>query len=152
MYGQEQNSREQLLEQYTGDVERLVKFLPWLKKAGETDVETYYEGEEGQKETLLKIPVFDSNLFSFIKEAEKTQFVTKNYPYVYSRYRIRDHADEKKLLKEAKIQDIDVFKAIISKYVLEGKHRPAAWRDGVSEGIFAAALEALSELFFKYTA
>ncbi len=152
MYGQEQNSREQILAQYTADVEKLVKFLPWLKKAGQTNVETYYEGEEGQKDTLLKIPVFDSTLLTFVKEAEKTQFVTKNYPYVYTRYRIRDHADELKRLKEVKIQDIDLFKGIISKYVLEGKHRPAAWRDGVSEGIFVTALEALSDLFFKYIA
>ena len=67
MYGQEQNVREMMLEQYTADVERLVRYLPWLKTAKEKGVESTYEGEG--KETLLAIPVFDSTLLAFVKEA-----------------------------------------------------------------------------------
>ena len=95
----------------------------------------------------MKIPVFDSTLLSFVKEAEKTQFVTKNYPYVYTHYRIRSHDQERDLLRSAKITEIDLFRGIISKYVLEGKRKPAVWRDAVSEGIFKTALEGLGELF-----
>ncbi|MBO4901408.1 MAG: hypothetical protein J5518_01255 [Lachnospiraceae bacterium] len=148
MYGQEQNIREQILEQYSADVEKLLRYLPWLKKSTGDTVESFYEGDEETKGTLLKIPVFDSTLLSFVKDAEKTQFVTKNYPYVYTRNRIRSHEDERRLMRTARIQDIDLFKGIISKYVLEGKRRPAAWRDAVEEAVFTTALECLNELFF----
>ena len=149
MYGQEQNAREQILEQYTADVEKLVRYLPWLKTAREKGVESKYEGEG--RETLLSIPVFDPTLLAFVKEAEKTQFVTKNYPYVYTRYRINSPEKERELLKKAKINEMDIFKGIISKYVLEGKRRPAAWTAAVSEEIFVTALDALSDLFFRNT-
>nr|MCR5267765.1 hypothetical protein [Lachnospiraceae bacterium] len=110
-------------------------------------VESYYEGEG--KETLLQIPVFDSTLLSFVKDAEKTQFITKNYPYVYTRFRIRSHEDEIRLMKSAAVKDVDIFKGILSKYVLEGKRRPAAWRDAVAERVFVTALECLNDLFIR---
>lgn len=152
MYGQEQNVREQILEQYTPDVKKLTAYLPWLQKVKGEDAASTYEGEGKDKETLLSIPVFDSTLLAFVKEAEKTQFVNKNYPYVYTRYRINSHEMERMILREAKINEMDKFTGIISKYVLEGKRRPAAWKDAISERIFQTALEALSELFFRYTA
>ncbi|MBP5384535.1 MAG: hypothetical protein J6Y57_06140 [Lachnospiraceae bacterium] len=147
MYGHEENTRERILKQYGADVERLIRYLPWLHEADGKDVESFYEGEGEAKQTLMKIPVFDSTLLSFVKEAEKTQFVTKNYPYVYTHYRIRSHEQERDLLRSAKITEIDLFRGIISKYVLEGKRKPAVWRDAVSEGIFKTALEGLGELF-----
>lgn len=147
MNEKEQNIREQIIEQYSGDVEKLLKYLPWLRKVRGDDVESTYEGEG--METLIQIPVFDSTLLAFVKEAEKTQFITRNYPYVYTRYRIKSPEMERYLLRTAKIQEIDIFKGIISKYVLEGKRRPAVWRAAVEEEIFATALDCLNMLFFR---
>ena len=148
MYGQEQSGREMILEQYRGDVERLLPFLPWLHKAAGTEVQSYYEGDGEQQ--IMRIPVYDATLLSVVKEVEKTKLVTKNYPYIYSRYRIVTPEDERRLLKEARIQDMDLFCAIISKYVLEGKRRGAVWSDAIREQIFTTALDALNELFFRY--
>ena len=149
MYGQEQNSREKIIEQYSQDVERLLKYLPWLSRSSKDSVSSYYEGEGEAKETLLKFPVYDSTLLEFVKVAEKTQLVSKNYPFVYSKHRITSHEQERILLRSAKIQDMNLFIGIISKYVLEGKRRPAAWTEAVSEQIFVTALECLRELFFN---
>ena len=45
MENKEQNIREQIIEQYTKDVEKLVRYLPWLHKVKGSDVESAYEGE-----------------------------------------------------------------------------------------------------------
>lgn len=145
MYGQEQTTREMVLEEYRNDVERLVKYLPWLLQKEAKDVSGYYEGDAGQ--TLIQIPVYDSTLLAFVKEAEKTKFMDKNYPYVYTRYKIKSCADERRLMTQAKIQDIAIFKGILSKYVLEGKRKASCWRDAVGEKIFSTALDCLNELF-----
>lgn len=150
MYGQEQTTREMILEEYREDVEKLVKYLPWLLQKEAKDVSSYYEGDAGH--TLIQIPVYDSTLLAFVKEAEKTKFMDKNYPYVYTRYKIKSCADERRLMEHAKIQDIDLFKGILSKYVLEGKRKASCWRDAVGEKIFSTALDSLKELFFNYTA
>ena len=69
MNGEELDLREQAIEQYTPDVEKLVRYLSWLKKQTAETATSYYDGEG--KETLLQIPVFDSTLLNFVKEAEK---------------------------------------------------------------------------------
>lgn len=148
MYGHEQNSREMILDEYRAEVEGLLKYLPWLHKITGQKVNSYYEGDGNQ--VVFKVPVYDSTLLAFLKDCEKTSFVTKNYPYVYSRYGIKNSDDELRLMKNAKIQDIDLFKAVISKYVLEGKRRGAAWSEAVEKGIFVTALDTLNDLFFRY--
>lgn len=148
MYGQEQNSRELILDEYRADVESLLRYLPWLHKTSGQTVESYYEGNDGS--LGFKVPVYDSTLLSFVKDAEKTKLVSKNYPYVYTRYQIKNSDDEIRLMKAAKIQEIDLFKAIISKYVLEGKRRGIVWSEAVNKGIFTTALDTLNDLFFRY--
>ncbi|HOO27263.1 MAG TPA: hypothetical protein PLU43_02270 [Lachnospiraceae bacterium] len=150
MYGQEQTTREMIIREYREDVEKLLKYLPWLLEKEAKDVAGYYEGDGTQK--LIKIPVYDSTLLAFVKEAEKTKFMDKNYPYVYTRHRIKSCGDERRLLQQAKIQDIDIFKGILSKYVLEGKRKSSCWRDAVGEKIFTTALSCLKELFFSHAA
>ena len=45
MYGHEDNIREQIVEEYRGDVERLLRYLPWLSKKSGADVSTMYTGD-----------------------------------------------------------------------------------------------------------
>ena len=147
MYGQEQNARELIIDEYKADVEVLVKYLPWLIKIDGQNLQTYYEGDG--KSQILSVPVYDSTLLAFIKDAEKTKFVTKNYPYVYTRCKIKDSDDEIRLIKSAKITDIDIFKAVLSKYILEGKRKGVVWSEATQKGIFTLIVNCLSDLFFR---
>lgn len=149
MYGHEDNVREQIVEEYRGDVERLLRYLPWLSKKSGADVSTMYTGD-GEK-PLIPIPVFDSTLLAFVKEAEKTKFVDKNYPYVYSRNNIKTHEDEIRLMKSAKITDLKIIKGVLSKYILGGRTKAALWSEGVDAGIYVCALDCLNKLFFSNT-
>lgn len=148
MLGQEENTRDLILNQYKGDVERLVKYLPWLHKVTGQEVKSYYEGNGEQK--VMQIPVYDSTLLAFVKEAQKTQLITKNYPYTYTRFQIQSVSDELRLIKETKIYDFDLFRAILSKYVLEGQRKAETWSIAVREGIFTELLDRLNDLFFRY--
>ena len=145
MYGQEQNKREQILEEYTADVERLLKYLPWMMNKQAKDVSSFYEGDAEHK--LVKIPVYDSTLLAFVKEAEKTKLVNKYYPYTYTRYKIKTVEDEKNLIEKATLFDIDLLKGILSKYVLLGKTKSVVWSDAVGNGIFVAILAKLDRVF-----
>lgn len=149
MYGQEDNLREQIIEEYRGDVEKLIRYLPWLSKKSGKDVSSMYTGDENNQ--VIPIPVFDSTLLAFVKEVERTKFVDRNYPYVYSRNNIKTHEDEIKLLENAKITDIKIFKGIMSKYVLGGKTKAYLWTEGVDSGVFETALACLNKLFFTNT-
>lgn len=149
MYGKDDTLREQIIEEYRPDVERLIKYLPWLSKKSGKDVSTMYTGDEQNK--VIPIPVFDTTLLQFIKEAEKTRFVDRNYPYVYSRNGIKTHEDEIRLLKNAKITDLKLITGIISKYVLGGRTKASLWSEGVDSGVLEEALATLNRLFFSNT-
>lgn len=149
MYGQEDSLREQIYEDYKDDVLKLIKYLPWLSKKSGKDVSSMYTGDD--KIQVIPIPVFDSTLLAFVKDAEKTKFIDRNYPYVYTRNGIRTHEDELKMLKDAKITDIKVFKAVLSKYVLGGKTKASMWAEGVDSGVLVAALDGLNRVFFSNT-
>lgn len=149
MYGQEDNIREQIVEEYRDDVVKLIRYLPWLSKKTGSDVSSMYTGDA--EKPLIPIPVFDSTLLQFVREAEKTKFVDRNYPYVYSRNGIKTHEDELRYIKNAKITDLKILKGIFSKYVLGGKTKAALWSEGVDSGIFVAVLDCLNRLFFSNT-
>lgn len=150
MYGQEENTREMIIEEYQDEVAKLLRYLPWISKKSGADVSSMYTGDGDVK--VIPIPVYDSTLLAFIKEAEKTKFMDRNYPYVYSRNHIVTHEDEIRMLKNAKITDIKLFKGILSKYVLGGRTKAALWSEGVESKVFFTALEQLNYLFFTNTA
>lgn len=149
MYGQEDNIREQIVAEYRDDVVLLLKYLPWLAKKSGKDVSSMYTGDS--EKPLIPIPVFDSTLLAFIKDAEKTKLVDKNYPYIYSRNNIKTHEDEIRLMNSAKITDLKFIKGVLSKYVLGGKTKAALWAEGVDSGVFVTALDCLNRLFFTNT-
>lgn len=145
----EENQKEQIIAEYKDDVVRLLRYLPWLSSKSGKDVTAMYTGDE--KIQVIPIPVFDSTLMAFIKEVEKTKFADRNYPYVYSRNHIRTHEDEIRMLRNAKITDMKLFRGIISKYVLGGRTKAALWAEGVDSGIYTEALMRLNDLFFANT-
>lgn len=139
------DARKNLIAQYKPDAERLVRYIPWLEKKRGEDVMNSYEGDGVQK-TAFTFPVYDSTLLGFVKAAKQTQFITRNYQYVYTRNRIQNTAREKKLIREATLRDIDLLSGILSKYVLGGMTKSVLWAQGVESGIFLEVLYKLREI------
>ena len=149
MYGQEANLREQIIEEYKDDLTRLLKYLPFLEKKGGKDVQNFYEGDGENK--VIPVPVYDSTLLAFVKEARGTKFMYRNYPYVYRKWRMPDAKSERIALESATLRDIDLFRGVISKYVLGGQTRAALWTQAVEERIFVTALSRMRSLMFDYS-
>lgn len=129
----------EMLEMYKPDVERLVRFLPWLQEKTGMDVAKEYQVEKEQR--TLSFPVYDSMLLNFIRVAETTVFMDRNYRYIYSRYHIRDWEDECKCIESADIMTMDIIGGILSRYVLGGKTKACLWKDAMDYHIFFKAVE-----------
>ena len=149
MYGQEVNLREQIIEEYKDDLTKLLRYLPYLDKRGGKDVQSFYEGDG--EHTVIPVPVYDSTLLGFVKEVKTTKFINKNYPYIYRRWNIPTPKEERVAMETATIRDIDLFRGIISKYVLEGQRKSVMWTTAVEERIFVTALSRLRSLIFDYS-
>ena len=137
--------REFKLREHKEEVEKLLRYLPWLEKKSGSSVSSLYKGENLSTSTI-SFPVYDSTLLSFVDEASKTGLMDENYLYVYSGYSIRNSEDEKKLISEATITEADTLAAILSKYVLEGRTKGLVWTKGVEEGIFLLLLKKMKNL------
>ena len=80
-------SVEESVEYYKPDVESLAVFIPWLEAQKGKQASTVYSGE-GLKEHSITFPVYDSTLMNFVKTAQASSLIDRNYVYVYSRNRI----------------------------------------------------------------
>lgn len=149
MYGQDATLREEIVNEYKDDLTRLIRYLPYLEKKSGKDVQRYYEGDARNK--VIPVPVYDSTLLGFVKEAQRTKFITRNYPYVYRRWRMTTPEAERIAMEKASIRDIELFRGILSKYVLEGMRKSVMWTTAVDERIFVTALKCLNHLIFDYS-
>ena len=138
--------RQKVIGQYKPDVERLIRYLPWLEeKAGSAgDLSTNYEGS-GIKGHSITFPVYDGTLMSFVKEVQNTGLVDRNYPYIYSRYGIRSVRDELTAISHADFKAMDVLKGILSKYILGGMTKGRMWTEAVSNGVFLHIVRKMKE-------
>jgi len=141
----EKFSISELVTIYKSDVLLLVRYLPYFEGKNAADVAHYYNGEAIGEKTM-SFPVYDSTLLSFVKEAQKTVFMDKNYRYIYSRHRIRNYQDEYLLIEQATIQDMDILGGILSKYIMGGMTRGATWMEGVEYGIYYRLIRKAQEL------
>lgn len=148
MHGQEANLKEQIVEEYRDDLIRLLKYLPFLESKAGKDVQDYYEGDGENK--VIPVPVYDSTLLGFVKEARATKFMNRNYPYAYRKWRMPDPASERSAMEKATLMDIDLFRGILSRYVLEGQRKSVMWTAAVEERIFVTALSRLKVLIIDY--
>ena len=94
----------------------------------------------------MTIPVYDSNLMSFVKEAANSPLMDRNYPYVYTRNHIRTHEDERRIITRAGVKEWDILRGILSKYVLGGRTKSALWSQGVQENIFYLVLRQMVQI------
>lgn len=147
MTGQDEKQSTKIRNEYMADVERLSKYMNWIEKKSGKQVHSYYDGEEGQN--LIQIPVYDSTLLAFVKEARKTKLMDRNYKYTYTRYKIKSVDDELRLLRHAHLRDIDLFKGILSSYVMRGQSKGSVWSDAMEKGVFLELMRRMTALFFS---
>ena len=148
MQGSDSNLPEQIIEEYKEDLDRLLRYLPYFENKGGKDVSDFYEGEGDIK--VIPVPVYDSTLLAFVKEAGATKFMNRNYPYAYRRWRMPNANAERVAMESATLRDIDLFRGILSRYVLEGRRKSNMWTDAVEEKIFLTALERMKALFYDH--
>ena len=148
MHTQEAKLKEQIVEEYRDDLLKLLKYMPYLESKGKGDSQRYYEGEG--EHTVIPVPVYDSTLLGFVKEARNTKFMNRNYPYAYRKWRMPDAKAERTAMERATLLDIDLFRGILSRYVLEGQRKAVMWTAAVEERIFVTALTRLKKLIIDY--
>lgn len=146
--GMKQGGREGItgkVEKYREDIEALVKYLPWLESKNKKNLSSSYTPRDAG-ENALKVPVYDSTLLSFIKTVQKTQFIDRNYVYIYKRKRLKTAADELRMIKGTQMMEIENLGAVLSKYVIQGMTKSVMWNEGVSNGVFYAVVSKMKEL------
>ena len=149
-----QDSKESVTEKlnkYRTDVEELSRYLGWLESKKGQDMSRAIDPTEGKGNTI-KVPVYDSTLLGFIKKAQKTAFVTKNYVYIYRRYHLQTAEDEHRLIDKTQIMEIENLGAILSSYVLRGMTKGTVWNEGVRNGVLWHTVSKMEELVDFWTA
>lgn len=137
--------RQQLIQEYKESVMPLLRYLPWLEKNQGKSMSSIYGGEDVGVHSVT-FPVYDGTLMNFVKEAGKSSLMDKNYKYVYTRNHIRNHDDERRLIKAAGWREWDILKGILSKYILEGRIKGLVWNEAVREDIFYLILKQMREI------
>ena len=142
---QETESRRQQLEEYKKALVPLLRYLPWLEKSAGTSVSRNYDGAE-MGEQVMSFPVYDGTLLSFVREAGKTVFMDRNYRYIYTRNRILNHEDERRMIESAGWKEWGILCGILSKYVLGGQTKATLWSEGVQERIFYLVIRKMCDI------
>ena len=137
--------RQQMVEEYRAAAEPLFKYLPWMEKNAGRAVSRNYQGN-GLSKNSMSFPVYEATLMNFVREAAASPLMNRNYVYVYTRNRIRNHADEKRLIAGAELKDWEILGGILSKYVLEGRTKATLWGEAVQEDIFLLVLRKMQEI------
>lgn len=136
---------EQIVATYRADTQKLLAYLPYLREMSGKIAAQLYE-QDGIAQHSLKFPVYDSNLLRFVKEAEQSVYMNRNYRYIYSRYRIKDTFDELAVIEKCTIQQMDVIGGILSGYIMGGRTKAVLWTEGLRNGVYMAALNKADEL------
>lgn len=126
-------------------LEPLFKYIPYLKNKEGSKTRTMLDGDAAPKDSI-PVPVYDSTVLAFVKDAQRTGLCTRNYVYAYSKMRIQTPNDERLAISATRFQDIDNVIAIMSKYVLLGMTKGNMWSEAVEEGIWLHCLLKLKEL------
>lgn len=143
----EQMTAQEVFLQYKSDMEKLMTYLPWLEeKSGKVKVATNYVGD-GLSQGTISFPIYDGTLLRFIKEAESTQFMDRNYVYVISRNRLKSAEEEKRFVQAQTMLQLNNVGGILSKYVMGGRTKSRLWSEAVDQGVFLEIVRKLKELY-----
>lgn len=133
------------LNEAKSDVEKLLRYVPWLEsKKGEVVSRIYSDNDLSK--TTVTFPVYDSTLLSFVTEARETKLMDMNYQYTYADKFIQDYEDELRIIREATVKTSGDVCAILSKYVIKGMTKGTLWQEGVTNGVYVEALLKLKKL------
>lgn len=138
-----ENSVQDMVRRYKEPVVQLLPYLDWLKEHIDVSVSQNYSGDLDHS---IHFPVYDSTLLSFVKAAQATGQMDRNWPYVYRRNRMTTAEDERRFIERAQIMDMADMFGIISKYVLSGMTKGNMWTEGVRCGSMYYALVKMREL------
>lgn len=145
MFENEKLTTSQIVAEYKDEVALLIKYLPWLEAKQGRKVVSHFTPQNATASTM-RIPTYDGTLLSFVKCADKTKFINKNYDYVYRKHRMMDFEDEHRMIARARIQDMELLGAILSRYIIKGRTKGMMWTEGVENGVFCALITKMKEL------
>lgn len=143
-----ENSVEDIVSRYKDDVQTLVPYLSWLKEHMQVQVAESYSNSE--LSNSMPFPVYDSNLLSFVKTAQQTGMMNRNYHYVFTRNHLSNYKDELEFIRRAEITDMDDLAGILSKYILEGQTKGTTWAAGVYTGVLFHLVDKMMELIHEW--
>ena len=138
-----ENSIEDIVSRYRPELDKLTPHLRWLKDNAKNDVAQSYSNSDLKS---MPFPVYDSNLLAFVKAAQSTNLLDRNYVYVYSRNRLNSAKDEIAFIQDAEIRDMDDLAGILSKYILSGMTKGTVWAEGVYNGVLYMVVEKMDSL------
>ena len=139
-----ENSIADIVQRYQSDVASLVPYLPWLEAHADAQVSESYGGE--QLSHSISFPVYDSTLLGFVKQAQQTDLLDRNYVYVYSRNHLQNAQDELRFIQGAQIRDMADLAGILSKYIMSGMVRGSVWSEGVHNRVLYSVVAKMQEL------
>lgn len=148
MGNEELTQAQQYIQKYEADILKLMRYVPYFMDIDAKKVASEYDGSLGK--SSLSFPVYDGTLMSFIKEAQKTVFMDKNYCYAYTKRRIRTKEQEEAAIQNATGRDADYLCGVISKYVTEGMRKSGVWQEAVERKLFLNSILKLKEILDYY--
>ena len=143
--GTEQLTPAQVISMYRPDTIKLLDYIVYLEKMNGRVASNNYN-QDGLSDHSIVFPVYDGTLMSFIKDAEQTVFMNRNYRYSYTRFRMKNSTDELRVINKCTIRQLDVIGDILSRYVMGGRTKSTVWSEGVRNGVYLAALTKAYEL------
>lgn len=146
----EKLSIEEIIAYYKPEVDKLLPYVTWLEAHKGGTVSNNYSGD-GITETSIAFPVYDGTLMSFVKTAQATKLMDRNYIYAYSKNRIRTMQDEKRFIQNATIQDMGDMSCILSKYIMKGMTKASMWPEAVQYGIFLDIITKMHDLILFWS-
>ena len=138
-----ENSVEDIVSRYRPEVDKLLPYVRWLQDNAKSEVAQSYSNSDLKS---MPFPVYDSNLLMFVKAAQSTNLLDRNYVYVYSRNHLNSAKDELMFISEAQIMDMDDLAGILSKYILTGMTKGTVWAEGVYNGVLFQVVSKMDEL------
>ena len=134
-------------KEYMEKLEPLFTYIPYFTQKEGNKVSSIYDDEKVES---VKFPVYDGTVLAFVKAAQKTGLVNRNYIYPYRKTGANNPKDERLYISGATFGDLDNVISIMSKYVLGGMTKGAMWSTAVEEGIWLHCLLKLKELLEIY--
>ena len=144
-----ENSVEDIVNRFRPEVNKLLPYVRWLKENAKTEVAQSYSNSDLKS---MPFPVYDSNLLAFVKAAQTTNLLDRNYVYVYTRNHLNNAKDELLFIKDAQIMDMDDLAGILSKYILSGMTKGSVWAEGVYNGVLYQVVNKMDELLNYWSA